>query len=310
MEAATYSLGGLRIASDFPLFGVQVCGQNAEQGCEVSIRCAPIGEEVASATAWFLDGQFSGKYNGREILLESASVGRFLVREGREILMDLAPSSDHDQVRAYLLGAVFGALCHQRGITPLHASAIDVKNGCAAFVGASGAGKSTLVAALARHGRQVIADDECFWQIGAGAEVLAWPGINGIRLWDDMRIALGFDGPGVQRQMRGYDKYFVSISPPPNPTQPRLLRRVYQLHRVRDGSPKLTRLYGAEAVEVLLQNVYPPSLADRLGYERDVFLACAAVARNIPVFRFSRPTNFANLGHAIEILERHLLELY
>ncbi len=90
--------------------------------------------------------------------------------------MDLAPSSDHDEVRAYLLGAVFGALCHQRGITPLHASAIDVADGCVAFVGASGAGKSTLVAALARRGHQIIADDECFLQLETGGEVLgvAW----------------------------------------------------------------------------------------------------------------------------------------
>jgi hypothetical protein len=310
METATYSLGGLRIASDFPLFGVHVCRKDAEQGSEVLIRCAPISEEVASATARFIDGHYSGKYNGREILLESVPVGRFLVREGQEILMELAPTSDHDEVRAYLLGAVFGALCHQRGITPLHASAIDVVHGCIAFVGASGAGKSTLVAALARRGHQVIGDDECFLQIGAGGQVLAWPGMNGIRLWRDARAALGFDGSGVQREIRGYDKYFVPINPPRNPTQPRLLRRIYQLHGIPDGSPELTRLYGGEAVEVLMQNVYPPSLADRLGCESDVFIACAEVARNIPVFRFSRSRNFANLGQATEILEKHLLELY
>jgi hypothetical protein len=309
MEAPTYSLGGLRIASDFPLFGVHVCRQNADRECEVLIRCTPIAEEVASATARFIDGHYSGKYNGREILLESVPVGRFLVREGQEILMELAPTSDHDEVRAYLLGAVFGALCHQRGITPLHASAIDVVDGCIAFIGASGAGKSTLVAGLARRGHQVIGDDECFLRIGAGGQVLAWPGINGIRLWDDAKAALGFAGQGVEREIRGYDKYFVTVNPPRNPSQARLLRRVYQLFAIPDGSPEVTRLYGAEAVEVLMQNVYPPSLADCLGYETDVFFACAAVARNIPVFRFSRPRNFAYLQQALETLEKHLFEL-
>src|SRR5690349_13417782 len=110
METVTYSLGGLRISSDFPLFGVQIC-QDANREYEVFIRCAPIPDIVASPIAKFLDGQFSGKYNGREIILETASVGRFLVREGREILVDLRPYSDHDEVRAYLLGAVFGVLC-------------------------------------------------------------------------------------------------------------------------------------------------------------------------------------------------------
>ena len=56
METTIYRLGGLRIASDFPLFGLQVCRNEAEARCEVVIRCAPIPEEVASATAKFLDG--------------------------------------------------------------------------------------------------------------------------------------------------------------------------------------------------------------------------------------------------------------
>src|SRR4051812_33666080 len=115
METAIYKLGGLHIASDFPLFGLQVCPNEAQKRCEVVIRCATIPEEVASATARFLDGCYSGKYNGRDVLLDSPAIGRFLVRAGQEILMDLAPSSDDGEVRAYLLGAVFGALCHQRG---------------------------------------------------------------------------------------------------------------------------------------------------------------------------------------------------
>ena len=53
METAIYRLGGLRIASDFPLFGLQVCPNETEARCEVVIRCAPIPEEIASATAKF-----------------------------------------------------------------------------------------------------------------------------------------------------------------------------------------------------------------------------------------------------------------
>ena len=126
----------------------------------------------------------------------SPAVGRFLVRAGKEILIDLAPSSNDDEVRAYLSVACFGALCHQRGITPLHASAIDVADGCVAFVGASGAGKSTLAAALARRGHEIIGDDDCFLQLGTKADVQAWPGISRIWLWEDARAALGFEGPG------------------------------------------------------------------------------------------------------------------
>jgi hypothetical protein len=309
METAFYRLGGLRIASDFPLLGLQVCRDEAESRCEVVIRCAPIPDEVASATAKFLDGSYSGTYNGREVLLHSPAVGRFLLRAGQEIQADLAPSSNDDEVRAYLLGAVFGALCHQRGITPLHASVADVADGCAAFVGASGAGKSTLVAALARRGHEIISDDECFLQLGPNGDVQAWPGMARVRLWEDARAALGFDGPGVERVMHGCNKYFVPVRPPRNPIQSRPLRRVYQLHRIPKGTTEVTRLRGVDAVEVLLQNVYPPDLAAHLGYQSHVFIVCTAVARNVPVFRFSRPWDFAALDQGIALLESHLQDI-
>jgi hypothetical protein len=208
-------------------------------------------------------------------------------------------------VRAYLLGAVFGTLCHQRGITPLHASAIDVADGCVAFVGASGAGKSTLVAALARRGHEIVGDDECFLQIGTGIGIQAWPGISGIRLCEDAKAALGY-GAGIDREMRSYDKYFVPVASPRNPTQSRTLRRIYQLHRSTNGAPEVTRLSGADAVEALMQNVYPPDLAECLGYMPDFLLRCAAMARNISVFRLSRPRDFAALEQCIDMLENHL----
>src|SRR5262249_2741279 len=145
----------------------------------------------------FRGAQYSERYNGREVLLDFPAVGRFLLRAGTEILMDPAPSSDDEQVRAYLLGAVFPVLCHQRGITPLHASAIDVADGCIAFIGASGAGKSTLVATLARSGHEIFTDDTCFLRLDSDGNVQVWPGTHRIRLWEDAKAVLGFDGPGI-----------------------------------------------------------------------------------------------------------------
>jgi len=306
MGTATYTLGGLRIASDFPLFGLPVCRTQAQENCEVVIRCAPIPVGIASVTVKFRHAEYSERQNGREILLEFPAVGRFLLRAGKEILMDLAPSSYDDEVQAYLLGAVFGALCHQRGITPVHASAIDVAEGCIAFVGASGAGKSTLVATLARCGYEVFTDDACFLQLGTDGHVQAWPGINRIRLWEDARLALGFDGPDVERETCGYAKYRIPVRPLRNPARSRRLHRVYQLHRAPNGAPEVTRLQGAAAVEVLMQNVYPPGLAERLGYKPHTFIACTAAARHVPVFRFSRPWNVATLSQGTKILEDHL----
>jgi hypothetical protein len=58
-----------------------------------------------------------------------------------------------------------------------------------------------------------------------------------------------------------------------------------------------------------MQNVYPPGLAAALGYQSHVFIVCTAVARDVPVFRLSRPWDFAALDQGIELLENHLRDI-
>jgi hypothetical protein len=85
------------------------------------------------------------------------------------------------------------------------------------------------------------------------------------------------------------------------------LERVYELHDAVSGPTKLiTRLKGAAALEVLMRNVYRLGLAERLGCKHHAFRVCAAAARQVPVFRFSRPKDFNALGATVELLENHL----
>jgi hypothetical protein len=307
VNRTVYGFGGLRVVSDFPLFGLPTCRDGNAALDEIMIRRAPIPEGLASATAGFRHGQYFGRYNGRDVLLDVPAVGRFLLRAGKEILVDPMHSADEGEVRAYLLGTAFGMLCHQRGITPLHASAIDVGDGCVAFVGASRAGKSTLVAALDRRGHEVIADDVCFLQLDNKGNVQAWPGIGRIRLWEEAIYALGCNGPGIEREMHGYNKYFVPVRPPRNPFERRRLRGVYELHPSSDGAIEVTRLQGTAAVEVLMQNVYRLGLAEHLGYKPYAFSVCAAAARSVPVLQFRRPKDFKALEEVVEFLENHLV---
>jgi hypothetical protein len=306
VDTTAYRLAGLRIVSDLPLSGLPLCRDEIPGGNEVVIRHAHVPESLSSVHVAFTDGQC----NSNELLLHIPEVARYLVRGGREILVDQSPAASHGDVCAYLLGTVFGVLCHQRGITPLHASAIDVADGCVAFVGESGAGKSTLVAALAARGHQVIADDVCFLRVGAAGNVQVWPGVNRIRLWEDAMTALGYEGSGVERELRGYNKYLVPVRPPANATGPRHLRRVYQLHAAPEGRPpNVSRVQGAAAIEILLQNGYRLGLAEHMGHKPAAFVVCAAAARNVPVFRFSRPTGFDALRQGVEFLEDHLRDV-
>src|SRR5262249_40018556 len=126
-----YRLAGLRIISDLPLPGLTLCSDKIPAGGELVIRRGPVCESLSTVVANFPSGQC----NETELLLKIPGVGRYLLRNGNEILVDQAPVSDPRDVCAYLLGTILGVMGHQRGIPPLHASAIDVADGCVAFVG-------------------------------------------------------------------------------------------------------------------------------------------------------------------------------
>jgi hypothetical protein len=299
----TYRLANLRIISELTIPGLAPCCEKIPTGDKVVIRRGHVSRSLSSFSQVFPEGQC----NRNELLLDIPGVARFLLRNGHEIVVDQAPASSHGDVCAYLLATAFGVLFHQRGTTPLHASAIDTEDGCTAFMGESGAGKSTLVAALAARGHQIIADDVCFLRLDDRGDVQAWPGVNRIRLWKDAMIALGCDWRGLEQVWRGWDKYFIPMHPSQNPAEPRRLRRVYQLNTATENEiPCIRRLHGSEAIEVLMQNIYRLGLAEYMGYKPAAFRVCAAMARHVPVFRFCRPKGFDKLVEGIEVLEGHL----
>lgn len=92
-------------------------------------------------------------------LLAMDGLGRFWVEGGRRVIVEPAPDMNEAELRGFILGSVLGALCHQRALLPIHASAVRVGNSAILIAGISGAGKSTLAAALSVCGYPLIADD-------------------------------------------------------------------------------------------------------------------------------------------------------
>ncbi len=300
-----YALAGLSIASEVPLPASVRVDSDVQTPAQIAIKYGRVPSSLPSATS-FPEAQ----YDGNALLIDIPEAARFLIREGNEIVVDPAPSASEGDISAFLLGTVFGALCHQRGIVPLHASALDISTGCIAFAGASGAGKSTLAAALKIRGHQIISDDVCFLRRDEADEILVWPGIGRIRLWEDAIEALGYDASTVEREFRGLNKFILPVVPDRDPREPRRLRRVYQLETAAAGeAPNIVRLQGAPTIELLIPNVYRLTFAEYMGSKPAVFALCAVIARQVPVYRFRRQLGFDALARAIDCLEAHLADV-
>jgi hypothetical protein len=187
-------------------------------------------------------------------------VGGFLIREGREVIVDPAPGAEPGRVRLSILGPVLGVLLHQRGHLVLHASSVEVNGRAVAFAAARGWGKSTLAANLHARGHGVLSDDVTAIALGAdGPRVLA--GFPQVKLWPDAAEALGCSSEAQPRFHPRLDKRGFRVSrKSPQGSVP--LDRVYVLS---DGpAPGVEPLRPSEALVELIRHWYGARFGDRL----------------------------------------------
>src|SRR6266536_1366743 len=126
-----------------------------EASPDLEIRFGKVPDKLRDPTAAGVcyeasSGQFLLKVDGH---------ARYWATNGSEIVIQQDFRTARDDLRAFLLESVLGAILHQRGVLALHASAIEVRGGAAILAGPSGAGKSTLAAALAKRGHRVLSDE-------------------------------------------------------------------------------------------------------------------------------------------------------
>lgn len=170
----TYHAYGLNIASDLECQEL-LAGDGAAP--DVRVRSGPVPAGLASPPAQGVAYQAAPD----QFLLDIEHVARFFIHNSNEIVIERAPEAADGDIRSFLLGSVIGVLLHQRGMLPLHASAIATARGAVAFAGEVGCGKSTLAAALHRRGYRVLADDVCAVSLnGAGQPIVtpAYPQLN------------------------------------------------------------------------------------------------------------------------------------
>jgi len=94
------------------------------------------------------------------------AVATYWVEAGRRVIVQPTMPEDATDIRVFLLGTVLALLCFQRGLLPLHASAVDIGGQALLLSGVSGAGKSTLAAAFSGRGYRLLSDDLCALEMG------------------------------------------------------------------------------------------------------------------------------------------------
>ncbi len=297
-----YTTFGLRIRSPLALPEL-ASSADADAPPDVEVRLGlveakPDEGEVEESASWADEGGVTLYYR---------SIGRFSIRDGREIVAEPNSDAGEDAVRMVLLGTALGVILHQRGRLVLHGSAVAHEGGVAAFVGDKGWGKSTMAAALHGRGYPLVSDDVVPVDPGADEAVFVWPGYAQLKLWPDSILAsLNGDPSSLPRLYATVEKRALRL-PESVRMEPLPLKAVYVLGfgdavEVVPSSPSRTvaELVRHSYLAVLLQ------LMDALPLH---FSQVTQLVRRVPVFELRRPRDLGRLGEVADVVENHLASL-
>ncbi len=229
------------------------------------------------------------------------SVGTFLLRHGAEIIVEPRDGAPQADLRLFLLGSLFGLLCHQRGLMPLHASGVLIGGRAVAFAGPSGIGKSTLAAAFAERGHPVIADDVFVIEPDSPGGTVVRPGASQLRLWRDALEATGGSPAGLERIRGSGEKYITPIGSG-SVASPTPLVAIFHLETASlERDVGCIPLSGLRAVSQLRNAVYRAIIADRMGSSARLAEMTLRIASRLPVH--ARLRQFPRLGQLAATVE-------
>lgn len=224
-------------------------------------------------------------------------VATYRVEEGRRICITPLSDLPLEQLRLFLLGSVMGALLYQRGLFPLHGSAVETRWGAMIFVGEQGAGKSTLAAEFLRQGYRLLSDDVCAVQTTPeGFEVL--PALAHIRLCADAYERLG--SPAGARFDQ--DKFVLPMGAGYCP-QPVPLRAVHLLADKESGALEFDLLRGFDRVQRLLENLYRPHFLKNQITQSDLMRMAGQIAQKTTMATVTRRRDTEAIAGMVDSLE-------
>jgi hypothetical protein len=224
-------------------------------------------------------------------------VAQYRVEEGKRIVIEPAANAPEDKIRLFLLGSSMGALLYQRGLFPLHGSAVETPWGAMIFVGAQGAGKSTLAAHFHRQGYRLLSDDVC--AVAAtpqGLQIL--PALAQFRLCADAYERLGTP-PGARFDV---DKFVLPMGGGYCP-EPAPLRAIHILSDHEEESPRFEVLRGFDRVQRLLENLYRPHYLKGQQTQQDQMRLAGQIAQASTLVSVTRRRDAEAIDSLVRFLE-------
>lgn len=293
----SYKLYGLNISSEFELNGL-VPGNGASP--DVHISSGTIPDHIDNYKIRGLRYQAKPGH----FFLKVDKIAKFLVKDGKQIIVDAKPTTTEQEINLFLLGSTMGALLQQRQLLTLHGSAIIYNGHAVIFSGVSGVGKSTLASAFAKKGCKIIADDISVVQLKNGNPYIL-PASPFLKLWEDSIEKIGEKPKDLSYIRKGLRKYrFPVIKNFSNEIIP--IGRIYILNTKNNTAIEIRELEKRHKLAALINNTYRKKFLNGLSDKSFHFQYCQKIALSIPIKVVTRSRGGFLLNELTELIEQDL----
>lgn len=251
--------------------------------------------------------------------LEIPNITRFLIKQGRYIIVEPFPGVDEDSLRLFLYTICIPLVLIYHNFFLLHGGAIHWGEQAVAFLANFGQGKSTLLASFltrdylySKRSDPTKASDLSAKSIFLSDDIcvlnqdgVILPGLPHLQLREDSMKELGIEKNTLKRIRPTVQKWFVPVQQACY-SQPDLLKTVYMINPTNRSDVQLTPLVGLKKVQYLKKYIYQPLLVKGLGKDLFYFYQCAALAARITATYVERAKHGFSWREFANVMEQDL----
>lgn len=286
----TYKVFGLTIDSEIEIPGFPLHPAPESPDVEIALGDIPLG---------------GMEHDGfRRVSAKAKDLLRASVVDGERILVHPVEGGDRLFMTAVVSGELMAVLLRQRGLQVLHGSAVARNGRGVGFIGDSGWGKSTLANSLMNRGWRLLTDDLLvIAEDGSGEPAVhrIIPGHASMRLSPEAAEHFGEErhrlprAHGLTQKLRVQREDFFGAASV-------VLDRIYVLGSGGDRHQAIG-LDSRDAVTELIRHTRGHRLMDGESARRQNLSQCAALARDIGVYRLVRREGLEHIGGLCDLVE-------
>lgn len=281
-----YKVFGLNIASDFYLDGLLPGTENPD----VEIIYGKVQNYIENTA------DIAGNF-----VFEIRNTAKCSVSKGKRVVIEPFEGICSAKIGMVILTSVMSVLILQRGLLPIHGSALMINGRCIIIAGEPGAGKSTLAFALREKGLSFVTDDISVLSFHDDGSIWVEAGYPMQKLCRDSAERNKFEVEAYTRVIGSDDKYFFPVSE--NYLEERVpLTSIFELAAGDCRSVALEKVSGARKLSVVIRQTYRKHFISLMGIESEHFAKCSRLAKSVDIYRLIRPENGYSTDEQIRLV--------